>query len=317
MSVDLFRAAAPAALSTLTGIFIGYIVFNKFIASWYGESKNSNKVAWIKYWLGVISCISIAEGITKISGEFFYLAFNDGSIRGDNIFKGLVTFIVLPLILSVIGYIIGFLFGNARKDLQLTDDEHYAAAMHEINNNTQKDGLWARCLVNSDGNDGKAKSEYIRLRATEISQSTLNKITPINYENSYSFEGSNENNNKSFFRTVFYILIVFGFWVYLISYHTKSDNELGNYVRNILNINHHKRLPVRNYQEPSQENRILLLAQEDGTGKGLTLYQVREKYPAYIGVSDAQLSEKLYQKYYSSFKRSDVNAVLFFELKID
>ena len=39
MAVDLFRAAAPAALATCTGIALGYFVYKQFIDKWYGQLR--------------------------------------------------------------------------------------------------------------------------------------------------------------------------------------------------------------------------------------------------------------------------------------
>jgi len=110
MAVDVFRAAAPAVLATCTGIALAYFVYRQFINKWYGESKKYSLIAKIKFWLGVVSCLAIAQGAMQISGELFYVAFNASTIRGENIYKGIPLLIGLPLIIGIIGFLIGKLF---------------------------------------------------------------------------------------------------------------------------------------------------------------------------------------------------------------
>ena len=247
MAVDLFLAAAPAALSTCAGMALGYFVYKRFVKKWYGDSKNFHTTTKIKYWLGVLSCFSIAQGFTLISGEFFYVAFNESSIRGENIYKGIHTFIILPLILSAIGFFIGLIFGKPIKESYKANDEHYAEALRELENKAQVDGLWARCLANSEGNDSKAKSEYIRIRAIEISQlnSSINNSSSLKEERKIDVASAiRKQNNSIFFGAAICIAITLGIWVYFISFRTNSNNELGNLVRSTLNINQQKNIVI-------------------------------------------------------------------------
>jgi hypothetical protein len=107
MAVDLFRAAAPAALATCTGIALGYFVYKKFIDKWYGQSRKTNTIAKIMYWIGVISCFAIAQGTVQIANEFFYVAFNDSNIRVESIYKG-VLLIFSTLLIFGFGCIVSF-----------------------------------------------------------------------------------------------------------------------------------------------------------------------------------------------------------------
>jgi hypothetical protein len=131
MTVDVFRAAAPAALATCTGIALAYFVYSQFIDKWYGESKKISLVEKIKFWLGVISCLAIAQGAMQISGELFYVAFNASTIRDENIYKGVPLLIGLPLILGIIGFVIGKLF---KEQHNLNTSEIVATSITANNN---------------------------------------------------------------------------------------------------------------------------------------------------------------------------------------
>ncbi len=274
----MFRAAAPAAIATCTGMALGYFVYKQFVNKWYGESRNFHTTEKIKYWLGVLSCFSIAQGFMQISGEFFYVAFNESSIRGDIVYKGIHTFIVLPLILSAIGFFISLIFGKPIKASHTANDEYYAEALRELENRKQVDGLWARCLANSEGNDSKAKSEYIRLRAIELSQETLNIKSASSVNGQKKIDVANairKQNNSLFFGAAICIAITLGLWVYLISFHTNSNNELGNLVRNALNI---KPQRVQQLSATEQPNDVKEATpkQDDGTvsGKSIKICQL-------------------------------------------
>ena len=69
MTVDLFRAATPAVLGTCTGLALGYFIYKQFVENWYGEFRKTHTPTKIKYWLGVISCFSIALGTMQIANE--------------------------------------------------------------------------------------------------------------------------------------------------------------------------------------------------------------------------------------------------------
>ena len=131
MAVDVFRAAAPAVLATCTGIALAYFVYIQFIDKWYGKSKKISSVAKIKFWLGVVSCLAIAQGAMQISGEVFYVAFNASTIRDENIYKGVPLLIGLPLILGIIGFVIGKLF----KEKQHFNMSELAATTQITNSN--------------------------------------------------------------------------------------------------------------------------------------------------------------------------------------
>jgi len=48
------------------------------------------------------------------------------------------------------------------------DETHFAAAMKELDSGDAREGLWARCVAEGEGNKQRAHSPYIRYRAAEL-----------------------------------------------------------------------------------------------------------------------------------------------------
>jgi len=51
---------------------------------------------------------------------------------------------------------------------RLTEEQIYAKVYEEVSNGKKREGLWAKSLANSDGNEDRAKSLYIKYRAQSI-----------------------------------------------------------------------------------------------------------------------------------------------------
>jgi len=169
MAVDVFRAAAPAVLATCTGIAFAYFVYRQFIDKWYGASKKFSTVAKIQYWLGVASCLFIAQGLMTISGEFFYIAFNESHIRWENVYRGVHVALDLPALLMLTSFVISKFSKSSNNSGSINDEKFYEIAFNELAENKIRTGLWAKCLSLSNGDESKAKSEYIKTRVMELS----------------------------------------------------------------------------------------------------------------------------------------------------
>jgi hypothetical protein len=51
---------------------------------------------------------------------------------------------------------------------RLSEEIIYAEVLREIEAGVRRDGLWARAIANANGNDGAARSEYIKLRVQSL-----------------------------------------------------------------------------------------------------------------------------------------------------
>ena len=176
MTVDLFRAATPAVLGTCTGLALGYFIYKQFVENWYGEFRKTHTPTKIKYWLGVISCFSIALGTMQIANELFYVAFNDSNIRAEIIYKGVHTLIDLPIILSIVSFLITKFWKSSSFQSTADEEKCYEEALNELKQGTQRTGLWAKCIANTNGDENKAKSEYIKVRVSEMHTSSNSQI---------------------------------------------------------------------------------------------------------------------------------------------
>ncbi|CAN1506703.1 hypothetical protein MCEMAEM4_00680 [Burkholderiaceae bacterium] len=61
------------------------------------------------------------------------------------------------------------------------NESHYAEAFSELSSDMRRDGLWAVALANNNGDENKAKAEYIKKRVLELStsQSTSEYVQPL------------------------------------------------------------------------------------------------------------------------------------------
>lgn len=57
---------------------------------------------------------------------------------------------------------------NTKSSIENVNEVDYETAYIELKTNTQREGLWAMCLANSNGDENRAKAEYIKKRVLEI-----------------------------------------------------------------------------------------------------------------------------------------------------
>lgn len=74
-------------------------------------------------------------------------------------------------------------------------DQLYAKALAEIKNGNADDGLWARCLVEAEGDKDKSTAFYIKRRVAQLQQATLSeKVTAPEVSESEITKPKNEVN---------------------------------------------------------------------------------------------------------------------------
>jgi len=59
-------------------------------------------------------------------------------------------------------------FFKSNAEIRLSEEVIYAEVLREIEAGVRRDGLWARAIANASGNDGAARSEYIKLRVQSL-----------------------------------------------------------------------------------------------------------------------------------------------------
>ena len=170
MTVELTQFAVPAVLGTATGMGLAYWIYKQTIEKWYREEKKTSTKAKLLFWIGVVSCIIISVGAMQIANEIFYVAFNESQIKIDKIIGGLIITIIIPILIFGSAFIVAQLArGNKEKiTIENFNEVDYETAYIELKTNTQREGLWAMCLANSNGDENRAKAEYIKKRVLEI-----------------------------------------------------------------------------------------------------------------------------------------------------
>lgn len=179
MAVDLMTAALPAALGIAAGFGLAILIFKKTISKKYGEARKSSRHASISYWCGVIALIAIANGLAGIFNELLFVLVNDSQIKSENIYKGAVGILIFPLIMLLFAFFLRTIFKDKASSTEITikNEAHYSAALQEIKENRQREGLWAMILVETDGDIDKATARYIDKRVSELKSTNEQKIS--------------------------------------------------------------------------------------------------------------------------------------------
>ncbi len=56
------------------------------------------------------------------------------------------------------------------------DDKYWALALSELDSESRNKDLWAKCLTKSKFNESEAKSQYVKLRARQLSETSDSKV---------------------------------------------------------------------------------------------------------------------------------------------
>ena len=137
----------------------------------------------------------------------------------------------MPLILSVIGYILGVLFGNPRissskfskspgiYNQQLStlevDDSAWEQALKEVDGADRHMATWAKALADSAGNTELARSIYIKQRANHIHiKSSIQSNFLLEDEGRLISEQQNRDHIRSFWISIALVLICGGFLIF-------------------------------------------------------------------------------------------------------
>ena len=108
MAIDVFNAAAPAAIATVSGYAISYFLYRITIAKWWGTLKSHSRSAKVKWLCGVLASFTTAQGLVGLIGEFLFVFFNQGSsLRPDKIIYYSQVVVGYIALFSVIGIILG------------------------------------------------------------------------------------------------------------------------------------------------------------------------------------------------------------------
>lgn len=162
-------------------ILIGTYIKNNI---WGDSNKPSTVFEYGRSWASYVAFI-----IPILSIRWFL---------NDDLVDASIRFLISLFSYTFFGFCLGCLWGivklklksNIRFDIKTKDnhlrkisDQFWEKSIIEFDTNRNQ-GLWARCFTENDGNENKAKSMYLRIRAEElfIKNSELNKTTIKNIE---------------------------------------------------------------------------------------------------------------------------------------
>jgi hypothetical protein len=174
-----------ALLTFSIALFCAYFIFKITIKKWYGVHNKNSNLQKTKYWLGVISCFSIAIGLIDVIGELLFLIFGGAIGIGFDInkfYNGIFKLIIFPLIFIIVGLCLNFLIGSQKSkvntNLEQTNNNYLEIVLKEISEGKMHRSTWAESFLIAEGNEAKAKVEYLKIRIEQLSNgnSEINKI---------------------------------------------------------------------------------------------------------------------------------------------
>jgi hypothetical protein len=90
MSANLTLAVVPAAIGTLVGGTIAFLLFRKIVAQRYQDARRTSRHASLKYWCGALSFLAIARGLIGVLNELIFSFTNSIPVNQDNIFRSVI-----------------------------------------------------------------------------------------------------------------------------------------------------------------------------------------------------------------------------------
>ena len=97
-------------------------------------------------------------------------------------------------------------------DDRLAEEMLYAEAMREIEQGIRRDGLWGKAIADSDGEETKAKAQYLNLRVQALKdelQKERQAIEEVAIEKKKSEKKKNvEDGIRSYFSFIGVILVI-------------------------------------------------------------------------------------------------------------
>jgi phosphate/sulfate permease len=109
METNIGIALFTAATSVGVGGLVSYILYVKTIGKWYSKEKRESKHVKIKYWCGILSLLTITQGVTTIVSALINSLINNVAINVDSVAKGLVVVIIYPILFAVVAFGLVFL----------------------------------------------------------------------------------------------------------------------------------------------------------------------------------------------------------------
>jgi hypothetical protein len=214
MATDLMMAAVPAVIAPIIGYGLAIIIFKKTVALKYSATRKLSTGANINYWCGAVAFLEVAQGFAVILNEILYVLLNDSQIKVDNIFKGIVLFLVFPFIIFLFTLLLRTLFKDKNYKIKPSpeNEAYYSIAMKEVTENKQRDGLWAMAIARNSGDANKATADYINTRVAELAgklEVNQSNVAPIN--------------NKLYYIMIFVFIIGAGFYF---NFNDKKESAL-------------------------------------------------------------------------------------------
>jgi len=164
VNVDTGLAARSAFL---TIVVIGALAVIAFQLISYNLTRKTISTPvdggrWIGAWFAAIAISSSGNFYDGLTAQYFYR----------------LSLITIPLMF--VGFVIGFIWkkvkGNSKVGIVKTninnedDEKLWEQASAELNSSNKNEGLWAKCFAEANGDEAKARAQYLSAKVSKLRQ---------------------------------------------------------------------------------------------------------------------------------------------------
>ena len=247
-------ALLPVILSGLFTVGILYILYKTFFIR-YINMKGDGKEKIISYSF-LIGLLTFGLGLQTILNELFFVKVNNSTIQSKDMERGIFTLIFYPLVFWTLGFILQKVFKKLPREIEKTsvasansipassikktevtgksvnkisEEEYWEKSFTEFNSSQRKEGLWAKCFAEANGDENIAKANYLKVRTTQLmndsnlTQNNLINKSPqsfSNQQNSIEKQSLKIKEDKLYISPLIYALLLFpvaiiGFLIYI------------------------------------------------------------------------------------------------------
>lgn len=196
-SVDVGAAATGALITLAIRGVIAFCLFKLITTSLTRKTLYTpiDNARWVGAWLMGVSVLT-NPSLNKSDLDFYI-----GSV-------------VLAIVWFLIGFVIGFLWrkvkpltpaSNQKSSAPIDDEKLWEEALAELNSPNKNEGLWAKCFSEANGDEAKARAQYLSLKVAKLKQVDTNITSAVKNE---AVSNSSPLNNPLIY--VFALVVIVG-----------------------------------------------------------------------------------------------------------
>lgn len=161
-------------IGALAGFAAGFFAIYWLAVRRFSIKRKTSRRAAIYYWCAYIAALTVATACAGVGSELGYSLGSSSPIRWEFVYRHLLGGVVAwPPMIAMVGFIISRFVSDVPSNTftakaQELDEAEYAALLKEAQGSERRDGLWAKCMVETGGNEEATVACYIKTRIFEM-----------------------------------------------------------------------------------------------------------------------------------------------------